>query len=121
MYLTHQRCVAWHDSLTLWNDIIEKCPSTPAYYNRGTTLIFRKQFGQAVQDLTRAIAGCPTLALAYSNRGAAYYMMGRYGEAIADFDSALALKPDYSEARYDRDHAIKAFEAKQAERERLRH
>ncbi len=114
MYLSYHRCEAWRDSLTLWNDIIEKCPSTPAYYNRGTTLLLNHQCDRAAEDLTRAIAGCPTLALAYSNRGAAYYMMGRYELAIADFNAALALKPDYSEARYDRDHAIKVFEEKKA-------
>ncbi len=114
MYLTFVRCDVWHDSLTLWTDIIDKSPSTMAWYNRGTTFIHLKRYDRAAEDLTNAIAACPTLALAYSNRGAAYYLMHRYEAAIADFNAALALTPNDEEARRNRDHAVKVFKEKMA-------
>ena len=109
MCLTFERCYVWHDSLTLWTDIIDKSPSAMAYYNRGTTFIRLKRLDRAVEDLTNAIADCPALALAYSNRGAANYLMRHYEPAIADFNAALALTPGDAEIRRNRDHAVKVF------------
>jgi Flp pilus assembly protein TadD len=47
----------------------------------------------AVEQLRRAIALCPHVALYHANLGEAYRMQGQYGPAVDEFRTALSLDP----------------------------
>ncbi|MBA3704660.1 MAG: tetratricopeptide repeat protein, partial [Bacteroidetes bacterium] len=102
-YATVQRCKIWHDSITLWNDAIQKDPGVPKSYNgRGDAYNLTKQYDKAIVDLSKAVQLKPDYAEAYYNRGLAYYFLGKYNEAITDYTSALKYNPQLAVAFYNR-------------------
>jgi tetratricopeptide (TPR) repeat protein len=54
--LTRERCKVWKDSLTLWNDVIDKYPnSIMAYNNRGIAFSSKKEYDKAISDFNHVI------------------------------------------------------------------
>jgi hypothetical protein len=54
--LTRQRCRVWKDSLTLWNDVLEKYPNAiMAYNNRGIAFSSKKEYAQAAADFKHVL------------------------------------------------------------------
>ena len=64
------------------------------YSRRGTALASRRDFAQALTNLTRACELAPADAEYFYQRGMVYWQMRQGGAAMADFDQALKLKPD---------------------------
>lgn len=58
------------------------------------------EFEKAAQSFTRRDS-----AVARFNEGNAWVMLGKYERAVAGYDKALALRPDWREARENRDLA----------------
>lgn len=57
-FLTSERCRVWHDSITLWNDAIEKYPdiaSPVVYYNRGISYAYQGEDLKALPDMNKAL------------------------------------------------------------------
>jgi tetratricopeptide (TPR) repeat protein len=52
-----------------------------------------RQFGQALDDLNRAIELNPDLAASRINRGAIYYSSEEFEHALGDFDQCIAIDP----------------------------
>ena len=51
--LTRQRCGTWKDSLTLWNDVVDKYPdAVMAYNNRALAFVEKKEYNQAIADFS---------------------------------------------------------------------
>jgi len=101
--LTYNRCGDWHDSMTLWNDVIEKHDNIPvAWNNRGILKKNSNDLEGAIEDYNRALKIDPNYSLAYVNRGNANRRLGKYKESIADFDKAIQLKPENSMAYSNR-------------------
>ena len=52
--LTRQRCLAWKNSVTLWNDVLDKYPrAAMAYYNRAVAYNSMKDYPRAIADFNR--------------------------------------------------------------------
>jgi parallel beta-helix repeat protein len=67
--------------------------SAQGYYDRAETEIEKKEYEQAVHDLTEAIRLNRDYADAYDERGRAYLSLKKYKEAFTDFDRAVSLDP----------------------------
>lgn len=93
-YLSHQRTKVWQNSLTLWTDVIQKYPDSPAgYMNRGQYYSEHNALPDALRDYSRAITVRPN-ALAYSNRGNIYARMKEFDNAIEDYTNAIKIKSE---------------------------
>lgn len=66
----------------------------------------QERFEEALEPLGCAVTLNPQSPLAWNARGYALMRLRRYQEAVADFDRALALKPDYENARRNREAAL---------------
>jgi len=98
--LTDRRCGVWRDSVTLWNDVLDRYPDTPlALNNRGLAWAERGDRAAALLDLDRALLLDPGYADAFGNRGVVRVENGDFDGAIADFDEALRLAPAFAAAR----------------------
>lgn len=101
--ITYARCQVWHDSGTLWSDVIAKHPEAPvAWNNRG---IYRKDngdFAGAMEDYSRALELDPGYALAYTNRAVARQRLGDFHGALEDLDRSISLDPGDSGAFVNR-------------------
>ncbi|MDE2112523.1 MAG: tetratricopeptide repeat protein [Alphaproteobacteria bacterium] len=73
-----------------------------AYIDRGNGYIALREFGYAIDDLTKAISMNPNSAPAHLDRGVAEVQIGESDAAMKDFDAAVRLKPDFALALRDR-------------------
>lgn len=90
--ITHARVKTWHDSFTLWDNVLDRYPETSAaLINRGNAWQQQGDHVRAVSDYTLAINYEPAAADAFMNRGLAYYYLGKPAEALKDFDKAIDL------------------------------
>lgn len=101
--LTYSRTKIWKNSITLWNDVINKYQTIAfAYYLRGSEESNRNDFKSAIADYNKAIAIRPNFAKAYFNRGSAKYFIKDIKGTIEDCNKAIALFPNYAEAYLNR-------------------
>jgi protein O-mannosyl-transferase len=101
--LTFNRCKVWHDSFSLWTDVIEKYPNAGiAYNNRGVAFAEGKNFKQAIADYDQAISIDPKHSEAYNNRGVSRAALKNYTDAKNDYNKAITLRPEYPDAYYNR-------------------
>ena len=108
IYLTNDRCGAWKNSITLWDDAVNKYPAAKAFLGRGMAYSEKGDYDHAVEDFNHAISLHPPDALAsvtYNNRGIACINRGLYNRAIEDFNKAIALNSRYFDAYYNRANA----------------
>lgn len=97
------RCLAWKDSLTLWNDVLETHPNLSlAYLNRGEIYLRKGEMEKAISDLDQAVALNPANAHAYNNRGIYYFRNQQNQKALAEYNKALAVNPHYFNAYLNR-------------------
>lgn len=90
--VSYSRSLSWNDSLSLWNDVLQKYPdASAALINRGNAWQAEEDFNRSVADYTAALEVEPRAADAYMNRGLAYYRMDQPQNAKEDFDRAIAL------------------------------
>jgi protein O-mannosyl-transferase len=91
--LTFDRSRVWHDSVSLWNSVIEVEPELATAYNsRGVALVMRGDFGNAVRDFDRAIALDPCYLTAIRNRMIIALRFGDQRAAAAARDKLLACR-----------------------------
>ncbi|MGB7566255.1 MAG: tetratricopeptide repeat protein [Chitinivibrionales bacterium] len=117
--LTHERCKAWKDSFSLWNDVIAKFPVAIAFNSRGVAYGRQGGYDRAIEDFNQAIRINPMSALAYNNLGLAYNAKGDVDLALEDFSRAVKLNPKGALAYNNRglvyrskgdvDHALEDF------------
>jgi tetratricopeptide (TPR) repeat protein len=67
------------------------------YMERGVTEYNRREYGQAIQDFSRALMINPKAAEAYTWRGFAYLRAGRMSEGLQDIRYALSHTQDTQE------------------------
>ena len=60
----------------------------------------QKQYGRAVENLSRALAVDPNYSWAYFDRGLAYQMQGRHDRAVEDLSRGKELAPNFSWTHY---------------------
>ncbi len=118
-YASYRRCEVWKDDFSLWSDVIDHCPSSIAYNNRGSIFLSKGDPVRAITDFDQAIRLNPSASRPYYNRGIAFADKGEFGRAIKDYYRAIMLNPNYTDAFYnagrayqamnDFDHAIECF------------
>lgn len=98
--LTYNRNIVWQNSVTLWQDVIEKSPTNPrgynglgfAYYNMGRN-------EEAVELYKKSIKIKPDYADVYNNMGIAYFKLpNSLDKSITYLEQAIELSPTHSRA-----------------------
>ena len=77
---------------------------------RGKRCLERKEYDEAVEELTTALRSGTPAAVVYRDRAEAYLWSGMYEEAVADCDAAVRLDPKYAPA-----YALRGFVRDQKE------
>ena len=72
-----------------------------AYVQRASLYSYRKEYQQAIDDYSAAIALTPLPEL-YNDRGIAYKGLKQYDQALADYAQAIQLKPELAAPYYCR-------------------
>lgn len=75
------------------------------FFLQGNNALSEKQYDQAVQYYSRALAIDPDFERAYNNRGVAYIEDDHPYEAIRDYNMAVSLDSQYYEAIFNRAYA----------------
>ncbi|HRZ87088.1 MAG TPA: tetratricopeptide repeat protein [bacterium] len=100
---TYAMCGVWKDSVTLWTNVLKYYPDNlVSLSNRGGGYIDRRDFDNAVKDLSEAIRIEPRYFLPYVNRGMAFAAKGDIDRSIADHTQAIQLNPRFAPAYYNR-------------------
>jgi len=60
-----------------------------------------ERYGEAVEELSKAIELRPSYAEAYNEMGYALHQLARYGEAIQKYQIAIKQKANYASAHYN--------------------
>ncbi len=80
-------------SINEYNQIATQHPNfAPVYFERGMVRFSAKEYSNATQDLSKAIALRPYDADARYMRGATYLATGQLNQAVADLDKAAELR-----------------------------
>ena len=72
------------------------------WFDKGYQYALNKEYDEAIEAYTNAIALTPNLANPYNNRGNAYAKKGQNDRAIEDYSKAIALDPNDAAAYYNR-------------------
>jgi tetratricopeptide (TPR) repeat protein len=83
--------------------------SAEEHHRLGRELLDKRNYREAITELSEAIREKSDFALAYNARGFAYYMLRDYRQANSDLDEAIRLNPAYLNAFQNRSHARRAL------------
>lgn len=98
-YLTWQQSHIWHDSITLWSNVVKHYPrSAMAYNNRGGAYINMKEYNKAILDYTQALNVNPHYMVSFDNLLKTYWISGKREKAIDLYKNKVREYPYYSEA-----------------------
>jgi tetratricopeptide (TPR) repeat protein len=101
-YLTVQQIRVWHDSISLWNKVLEKEPEVNiAAVNRGIAYMKLGRFDRALDDLSRVLERRPD-EKAFYNRAILYTKLGLLAQATDDYSSAIVVDPQFYDAYNNR-------------------
>ncbi len=90
--ITVSRAAIWKDSLSLWNDVLERYPNaSAALINRGNAWQQEGDMSKAIADYSMAIISESGAADAYVNRALAYYKLENPVQSLKDFNRAIEL------------------------------
>ena len=97
--LTCCRAAVYADEQRLWQDNLDKNPSSwVAWNNLGWAQRHAGLMDEALRCFDRAIELNPDFADAYDNRGFVFARTGRFVPAIRDYSRAIELRPDWAPA-----------------------
>jgi len=86
----------FNNSVSFWNDVIEKHPQAAMpYFNRGNFYLRNNQLDLALNDFHQTLLLFPNSFAALNNRGNIYFLKGKYKEALRDYNDALHLNPNH--------------------------
>ncbi len=101
MGLTWKQTRVWHDSESLWRQILKVNPtSSIAYNNIGNSLLTRGETREAVAFYRNALAIDPNYADAHFDLATAFIQIGDLTGAIDEFRAGLAFDPKNPKAHY---------------------
>lgn len=97
-----KRSLVWKDDFTLWQDTVEKSPSSKyAHYNLALAYRDRGDTGGAIGHLSEAVRLDGSYEDAHYNLGWVYDYSGDYDKAIAHYREAIRLNPDSADAYFN--------------------
>jgi tetratricopeptide (TPR) repeat protein len=100
--LTRRQIQVWHDSETLWRQVLSVTPeSSYAQNNLGNVFAKRGDVDEAVQRFQIALRLNPRLAEAHYNLGNILYRRGQLDQAVGYYRDAIRVRPAYAEAHYN--------------------
>lgn len=106
-YFTVQRNQVWANSLTLWEDNLQKNPENRiAHLNLGEVLDEQGRLDEAVVHYREALRIDPYFAKAHNNLGVALAKQGKIHEAIEHYLQALRLNRHLQKTRVNLDNAL---------------
>jgi protein O-mannosyl-transferase len=101
--MTYERNKVWTNSLSLYNDVLEKNPgATSQIINRGMTKCNLGDFSGAIEDFDRVIENSPQNAKAFFCRALAKSKLGNKKSAIEDYSRVIEINPTLTAAYYSR-------------------
>ncbi|KAF8653177.1 hypothetical protein HU200_062626 [Digitaria exilis] len=96
----------YHEALSRWEAALTLAPDNPVLYEQKAQVLLEVgDAWHAITAATRATELDPLWAEAWVTLGRAQLNFGEPDSAILSFDKALAIKPDYKDARSDRETA----------------
>jgi hypothetical protein len=105
--LSIRQLAVWHDSETLWSQVIRHEPwNTEAYNNRASYYFDQGDYPSALADYNAALSFAPQVTPAhatkrrsayFNDRAITYVRLEKMTEAIADASEAIRLRPDHSD------------------------
>ncbi len=109
-FLTWRQAGVWHDSSTLWTQVLRVEPhSAIARNNMGNVLFLDRRINDAIDHYRRALAVAPNYAEAHNNLGVALSKQGNLAGAIAAYQRAVAANPASAEAHANWGTALDAI------------
>ncbi len=92
--LTFKQSKIWHDSLTLWNNVLNTTgESSFPLMKRGIAYRHLNDIEKALNDLNASIDLNNQYPVVYENRGYIYLLEKDYKTAVEDFEKALEMDP----------------------------
>jgi len=105
--LSIRQMAVWHDSETLWTQVIRYEPwNTEAYNNRASFYFDQGDYASALTDYNAALSFAPQVTPAhatkrrsayFNDRAITYVRLEKMTEAIADASEAIRLRPDHAD------------------------
>jgi tetratricopeptide (TPR) repeat protein len=97
----------WKDSITLWDNVIEKYPTNSlAYNNLGHYYRQQNNYELALLNYNNAIKNDPKNDMAYANRGKVWFDQGQVDKAIDDYNKSIELDNKSAETFSNRGAAL---------------
>ncbi|HEX7500598.1 MAG TPA: tetratricopeptide repeat protein, partial [Polyangia bacterium] len=103
-WLSIRQIAVWHDSETLWSQVIRHEPwNTEAHNNRASYYFDRGDYQNALADYDAALSYAPPVGAVhatkrrsayFNDRAITYIQLGKLAEAVADASEAIRLLPD---------------------------
>jgi len=106
-WLSIRQMAVWHDSETLWTQVIRyESWNTEAYNNRASFYFDQGDYQSALTDYTAALTFAPPVSAAhaakrrsayFNDRAITYVQLGKMTEALTDASEAIRLRPDQAD------------------------
>jgi tetratricopeptide (TPR) repeat protein len=102
-WLTYSRNFVWKDTVTLFDDVIQKQPNLAwVYSNRGIAKYMVGDYDNALKDFNQALVIDPNFTLSFYYRGVLEYIAGNYQVALEDLDHTLYNDPLFADGYLQR-------------------
>ena len=91
--LKHANAGRWDEAIQAFSVAIAAAPedAAEAYYYRALVYTRLERYGDALEDLNKALEQQPHFPQAYAARGSVYLALGRPASAVEDFKKAIRL------------------------------
>ncbi len=92
---TFARNKVWYDTITIYNDALEKYPLTPiAHLNKAKYYVIKNQSKEALDELNYCTNNFSYYEHCFLERAILYYNNGMYENAKADFKKVISINPN---------------------------
>jgi len=105
--LSIRQMAVWHDSETLWTQVIRHEPwNTEAHNNRAAYYFDQGDYPSALADYDAALSFAPPVSAThaakrrsayFNDRAITYVQLGKLTEAVRDASEAIRLRPDHAD------------------------